>query len=264
MAGLSLLLPGGSLLAYGHFIGRFRFEHTLFSVPWPLPGPPLRVMHLSDLHLSRWDSYARRLLGEATRPGAVDLLVVTGDLVSPGFHAGEVEEILGRLPRPPGGVVAVPGNWEYWSGMDGEGFDALCERLGWISLRNRHIRISLPGRSLTVVGVDDLLGGRPDHLAARKGLPRGEPCLVLAHCPAAFPDVAEDGDLVLSGHAHGGQVRLPGWGAPWLPAGCRHYDQGWFTRPGGRRLFVHRGCGCAILPFRWNCRPEIAVLELGG
>jgi len=68
-------------------------------------------------------------------------------------------------------------------------------------------------------------------------------------------------DLVLAGHTHGGQVRLPGIGAPWLPFDSAGLDAGWFERR-GTRLYVSRGIGTSILPIRFLCRPELAVFEI--
>jgi predicted MPP superfamily phosphohydrolase len=125
-------------------------------------------------------------------------------------------------------------------------------------------------RAAGVTVLDDrsasLEGGR----LALHGLSRARPGqvatagldIVLCHYPAVLPLVAGPGvELVLAGHTHGGQVRLPFVGALALPFDSGGYDAGWFER-GPTRLFVSRGVGTSILPIRFACRPEVAVHRL--
>ena len=96
------------------------------------------------------------------------------------------------------------------------------------------------------------------------GVPAGEPRIVLAH----NPDTADEPwtarvDLMISGHTHGGQVVIPFLGAPILPVRNKAYASGLIETP-RTRLFITRGLGWAILPVRFNCAPELALLELTG
>jgi hypothetical protein len=85
--------------------------------------------------------------------------------------------------------------------------------------------------------------------------------LALFHSPDLFDAVAPKVDLALAGHTHGGQVSLPLLGPPWLPPGSGAYVDGWYQR-GAARMHVSRGVGTSILPVRFLCRPEVAVVEL--
>jgi predicted MPP superfamily phosphohydrolase len=83
----------------------------------------------------------------------------------------------------------------------------------------------------------------------------------IAHGPIFFSRSAGQYDLALAGHSHGGQVRVPFWGPLWLPGGIGPYVQGWFAA-GGSRMYVSRGIGTTLLPVRFACRPELAIVTL--
>jgi len=97
---------------------------------------------------------------------------------------------------------------------------------------------------------------------SRRGMQRTPFAVLLTHSPEIFmrADLVKF-DLVLAGHTHGGQVRLPGIGAPWLPAGSESFESGWFYGQYAR-MYVTRGIGTSILPVRLFCRPEIALITL--
>ncbi len=97
-----------------------------------------------------------------------------------------------------------------------------------------------------------LLFRRPDAKRAATGPPRGDDRLERIEAP---------GPLVLSGHTHGGQVRLPFLGAPWCPPGSGRFEAGWYDVRGGR-LYVSRGVGTAVVPVRLLCRPEVTIFSL--
>lgn len=83
----------------------------------------------------------------------------------------------------------------------------------------------------------------------------------MVHSPEYFGTLAGKADLVLAGHTHGGQVRVPFLPPLWLPHGSGSYVEGWY-QDGGSRLYVSRGIGNSVLEFRFNCRPELPVIDL--
>lgn len=210
----------------------------------------LTVAHLSDLHITGEGALERRVL-DAVSAASPDLIVITGDSVTDGrFDAAPVTRTLSALvaQRPRLGVFAVPGNHEDWVGPGA--LEAI--RAAGVTL--------LDDRSVT------LEGGR----LALHGLSRARPGqvqtpgldIVLCHYPAVLPLVARaDVELVLVGHTHGGQVRLPLVGALALPFDSGGFDAGWFERA-GTRMYVSRGVGTSILPIRFLCRPEVAIHRL--
>lgn len=252
---LALLLLGASCLGYAFFIEPQWIEVTHHRVQVPGLKQSLKVAHLTDLHLRSWGRREETLLRlmDEQRP---DLIVITGDTSSPGATDADRYPLLSKLQAPLG-VYAVRGNWELWAPMEDE--EGLYRKAGIRSLMNEH----QPVRDLLwLVGLDDALAGEPDVAEAFSGLPPGQPCVALMHSPALFDEAAGKCPLALAGHTHGGQVRLPGVGALWLPPGSGNYEAGWYERSGSK-LYVSRGLGNSILDLRFLCRPELAILTLG-
>jgi hypothetical protein len=133
---------------------------------------------------------------------------------------------------------------------------------GVVPLVNRAARVQGAGADFWVAGVDDLMEGHPDLAATLAGVPDGALVLLLAHNPDILLDpLVERAGLVLSGHTHGGQVRLPGIGAAHTQGThlSRRRPAGWFQR-GRTSMFVSRGLGESI-PLRFGVRPQIALIH---
>lgn len=215
-------------------------------------GPALTIVHLTDLHVAQLGRRERRVL-EVIDEARPDLVVITGDTVTDSHRVedlGVVREFLTALVarRPRLGVFACPGNHEDWTGP--AALEAL-RAAGVEVLEDRVVR--LEGGRLALHG---LAGPRGVGVAAR---PTEAFDVVLCHYPAVLPRVAAPGlELVLAGHSHGGQVRVPFVGALALPDRVGPYVAGWYERD-GTRLYVSRGVGMSLLPVRFACRPEIAV-----
>jgi predicted MPP superfamily phosphohydrolase len=228
-------------------------EHV---VPVPGLSAPVEVLHLTDLHLRTRDERLDRLatLVAAERP---DLVAITGDVVTRGWANDAVDRLLSAVPEAPLGRWAVMGNWEYWGGAPPEVWEPILKRNG-IELLNERVERVGP---LALVGTDDLLAGSPDveGLLARLD---GTPALLLTHSPGIFPRLARAPvRVVLAGHTHGGQIRLPLLGPFFLPRGSGAYPWGWYQLD-GVWMFVGRGTGWSVAPFRWRCLPEIARIRL--
>jgi predicted MPP superfamily phosphohydrolase len=116
-------------------------------------------------------------------------------------------------------------------------------------------------RDVWLVGLDEVTRGKPDLPEALTGVPAAVYRIGLVHAPSYFDRVAGYADLVLAGHCHGGQIRLPGLPPLYLPAGCGKYVEGWYEK-NGSRLYVTRGLGNTILDMRLFSRPEIAIFDL--
>lgn len=231
------------------------------AIPTPAESRPLRIAHVSDLHLSRVGPLEERVL-EALHSLAPDLLVITGDSLSAARGEGPLVDFLAACPDVPH-RLAILGNWEISSGVPVARLRAHHERHGFELLVNRSVRVTLGDRSVRVTGFDDFRQGRPNPVAAFAG---EEPCdhhLVLAHCPVHRDKLAlppeHPADLVLSGHTHGGQV-APGGVALFTPPGSGRYVAGWY-RDGGPPLFVSRGIGTSAAPIRIGSVPELACID---
>jgi predicted MPP superfamily phosphohydrolase len=223
-----------------------------------------RIVQLSDLHLAegklltpdRLEVIIQRV--NRLRP---DLILITGDFVS---HVDATSrDGISRLRRldAPDGVFAITGNHDYWSGVTA--VVQAVEQAGIRVLCNEHVLIRRQGAALAIAGLDDIWEGQYDLDAALRGIPAGAPVILMAHEPNYAEFVAQDGRvaLQLSGHSHGGQVRLPGIGPLALPDQAYRYPMGLY-RIGDMLLYVNRGIGLAQIPFRFNCRPEITTFVL--
>lgn len=222
-----------------------------------------RIVHISDLHLDDFTEpgyleQVMRLVNEQ-RP---DLISFTGDFVTyaPEKFATKLAGTIGQL-KARDGVFAVLGNHDYLTNP--EVVSAAIREGGARELRNGVSTIRRAASTLHICGVDDVWEGQPrlDRVLAR--LPRTGAAILLVHEPDFADAVASTGrfDLQLSGHSHGGQIRLPLVGAPVLPRYARKYPMGLY-RPDNMLLYTNRGLGMLPPRFRFMCRPEITVLDL--
>lgn len=228
----------------------------------PAAWDGLRIAHLSDFHLGfpPGPSFLRRVLGEvqARKP---DLIAHTGDFFSgqsTGVPAGA--ELLSRMQADLG-VFGVLGNHDYFA--DTGALLGVLDTAQVSLLRNGAVPLERDGARLWVAGVDDLSTGHDDLDRTLAEVPPGEPTLLLSHSPDLVEEASDRAiSLMLSGHTHGGQVCLPFLG----PVFCfsrfyKRYASGRF-QVGPTTLYVNRGLGQALLPFRFLCRPEVTFLTL--
>lgn len=260
-AGAGLL--GGTGL-YGHRLETEWWQ--LVSIQIPLPELPdslagLRILLLSDFHLyphTRLE-FIQEVVAAAgeLKP---DLAVFTGDFVQAAADA--IHDLAPALARvnPRLGSYCVIGNHDIWKGRTV--VESALEREGLPVLVNAGVSLSSNGAPFYLAGVDDLWSGVP-HLPTAMSRWKGEKTVILlSHEGDPADDYARDPriQLQLSGHSHGGQVRVPGLGSPFLPPYGRRYDMGLF-KVGNMQLYVNRGLGVTV-PIRLNCRPEVTLVEL--
>ncbi len=233
-------------------------RHDLRSEP---SGAPLRIVLLSDLHLTALGSRESAIAAavDTLRP---DLVVVSGDAIDRADAVPLLERFLAMLGATP--KVAVLGNWEYWSGADRESIRRVYAASGTTLLVDAWTTLRLGGRTLHVGGADDHTAGTP-RLPAPPASAEPSTSLIVQHSPGWFdePDglaAAGSARLCLSGHTHGGQITF--FGHPvWTPPGSGRFEAGWYETP-GCRLYVSRGLGTSLVPVRFGSRPEIAVFDL--
>jgi len=214
----------------------------------------LKIAHLTDLHTSRLGFREKSLLRSLQREKP-DVIVITGDALSPWGSYDEERPLLRSLHAPLG-VWLVRGNWENWRRMDKE--REFYRQSGVQFLLNRNSQIA-PG--VFLIGLDDANYGNADLQNATNGIPFGAYRIALFHSPLFFSKSAGQYDLALAGHTHGGQVRIPLLPPLWLPEGIGPYVEGWFQK-NGSQMYVSRGLGMTILPVRFDCRPELAIITV--
>jgi len=224
----------------------------------------IRVIHFSDVHLGFHYS-VKQLAGLITHIQSLqpDMVCFTGDLFDSALLDEEaVTQQLSRL-KAPLGKAAVLGNHDYYARTPDKISDLLAN-CGFAVLNNRSVRIERGNSRIWVSGVDDMWEGKPDLAKALQGVPKNEFNLLLSHCPD-YADTAllHPVDLQLSGHSHGGQVRLPFYGHIVTPKFGQKYVDGLYTlRDGKLQVYTNRGIGVSVMPVRFWCRPELTVFTL--
>ncbi len=222
----------------------------------------LRVVHLTDIHHSLFTPLedVERAVHLANQLRA-DVVALTGDYVTlSSAYVWPVARALGKL-RARLGVFAVLGNHDFQ--VDADLVTRALESRGIRVLRNAHHSLRLASAPLWLVGVDDLWWDSDDLSAAMRSIPARDPKILLCHNPMGIHRAAKHGvDLVLSGHTHGGQVRLPVVGSVYGRSRLgRRFVEGW-NRLHSTQIYVSRGIGKVLVPLRVGCPPEIACLDL--
>ena len=280
---LGITLAGLFSAVYGFFIEpawRFRVRRWQVTAPdWP--ALPVRILAISDLHLGEPYVGLDRLSRIVARANALnaDLVVLLGDyaaghrFISAPVRIADAAPVLAGL-RAKLGVYAILGNHDWWDDRTaqkrGSGpnlYATALEAAGIPVLSNRAVRVrdfwlagledqlALLRKEKGIVGLDDL----PGTLAQ---VTDEAPVILLAHEPDIFPKVPGRVALTLSGHTHGGQLRLFGW-SPVVPSRYGNRYAYGHVHEEGRSLVVSGGIGCSILPIRFGVPPEITLVELG-
>ncbi|MDB5319416.1 MAG: putative metallophosphoesterase [Phycisphaerales bacterium] len=279
-----LMLGGGRAVAAAgmgvgawSFFGEARwFEITRrqIAIKGLSPGlNGLRIVQLSDIHHGPWMSLAWvRQIIEATNALAPDIIALTGDYIYNGTdYVRPMALELAKL-RPRVGVVGVMGNHDWWGGGELTKWAFAKERLPLIDNARMFVtpqrRLAKEAKDgLCLAGVGDLWEDKCVYDKALGDVPGGMPRILLSHNPdvAEEPQFLQSGlrvDLMLSGHTHGGQICLPGVGAPVTNSAYgQKYAKGLVAGP-VCPVFISRGLGMTVMPVRVGVRPEIAVIEL--
>jgi predicted MPP superfamily phosphohydrolase len=270
---LGQVAVGGSLAAIGghQYITRIEPEWlALERVQVPVknlkPGlEGFKIVQLSDLHLHPFTQLGliqkAVALANSLQP---DLITLTGDYVSRDAESiFELAPVLASL-QAKYGTFAVLGNHDLWT--DGAIVRAGLDEVRLPVLQNQGMTLGVGRETIYLAGLDDVWVGTPNLNSALAGLTSAEtPVILLAHEPDFADTAASVGpvSLQLSGHSHGGQVRLPGYGALILPYLGRKYDQG-LHKVDNMWIYTSRGIGVVYPPIRFNCPPEVTEITLIG
>lgn len=233
----------------------------------------LRILQISDFHNARFGSDNQKLINlvEEAEP---DIIVITGDFVD--YYHTDIDTALGFAEslKSKAPCYFVTGNHESW--LQGtESFEQLEDGLkesGVNVLHDQAVDLNKGGESIELIGIDDLEFARKENGLINKDVKpllrelntEGKYSILLSHRPEIFEDYVSSGiDLVLTGHAHGGQVRIPLIGGLYAP------DQGMFPKydsgeykDGNTTMIVSRGIGNSIIPVRINNQPELVLVIL--
>ena len=246
--------------------------YTISSSKLPQSFDGYRIAHVSDLHNTEMGKDNEKLL-EMLRDAGPDMIAITGDLIDSRNTDIEVALQFIREAVKIAPCYYVTGNHEARVNEYGE-LKSGMEAAGVTVLENVRTEISMEGETITLIGVNDpsyqtdyLFGDAESVMNAKLEELHADSdgyTILLSHRPELFDTYADHGmDLVLSGHAHGGQFRLPFIGGLVAPNQglFPEYDAGIYTE-GNTNMLVSRGVGNSILPFRINNRPEVILIEL--
>jgi uncharacterized protein len=239
-----------------------RYQVEIRGLPPAFDG--FTILHLSDLHDKEFGTNGDELIG-LIREEHFDMVALTGDLVV--GHAPKLTPALDLVAglrahanRP---IFSVCGNHDWRLGRGAE-FNGRLREAGVRVLTNSSVPLERGPDHIWIVGVDDPVTSR-DHLdQALRDTNGDSPRLLLCHSPQLYPQAVKNGlDLMLSGHTHGGQIRLPLLGAAFVPSMrfFPRWDYGHF-KTGTSTLIVSGGLGESGLPIRFNMRPELALITL--
>ena len=223
----------------------------------------VKIIQISDLHFDQLRSFhkaiARRI--NSLKP---DLIFITGDSVDKPEKIQPLNEFLELIDNSLQ-KYAITGNWEYWGNVDLNELRTVYSRNNCELLINENRTISIRDRKISVIGIDDLVGGNADFRKAVENLEAADTRIVLSHCPEHRDEISRQQgnliiDLVLSGHTHGGQISFFGM-APFKPQGSGRYLKGWY-KDSEPKMYISKGIGTSILPIRFGARAEMVEMEI--
>jgi len=243
-------------------------EETIAIDNWPGALDGFKIAVISDIHAggSFIDDKKLHLIVDRTNQLHPELIVILGDYMSSnGWTSRRVEpEVFGPVLKnlsAPFGTYSVLGNHDAW--YSAAKVRRGLEQNGIKVLDNEVLQIEARGVPLWLVGLGDLWTKRPPRIAQTVALvPQGQTMIALTHNPDIFPDLPERVPLLLAGHTHGGQVRLPFIGSVVQSSNFgERYERG-HVFENNHHLFVTTGIGTSIVPVRFGVTPEIVLLTL--
>lgn len=218
--------------------------------------PTHRLIHFTDLHHKGDRDYLQEVVKtiNSLKP---DFVCFTGDIIEEHQYLKEALEFLAQIRAP---LFGVPGNHDYWSRVPFAPIHNCLNATGGAWLLNEQ-RTTADGK-INIIGLTSGWKFDPQNVRSKLPLLTDKKNILLMHYPAWANYLGgQKVDLMLAGHSHGGQVRLPFIGALITPFGVEGYDLGHFDTPAGP-LYVGSGIGWFHLDVRFNCRPEITVIEV--
>lgn len=249
------------LLCYSTFIEPNKIKITKYHIEnTKLKG--LKIGFISDFHLKSNHQKRLKKIIKLLKEQNPDIILSTGDFMYNHKTKGsmKIETIAEELSKiiPQYGFYTVLGNHDWLA--DGIHITKMLQEKNINVLDNSNIRISLnTGESLYIAGVEDYQTKSPNINNALQNTNKST--ILLTHNPDIFPQLTKKITLTLAGHTHGGQVRLPFIGAVIVPSKFRSKYAKGVIKENGNIMIVTQGLGNSILPFRFNCSPEIVLIE---
>lgn len=225
-----------------------------------------KIVQFSDTHLGfHYDLKQFKKMINQINNLQPDVIFFTGDLMDAPNQYPYADEIIPLLKdlKAPFGKYSIYGNHDH-GGYGSDIYKNIMEISDFKLLLNQSDKIEMLDQSrIHVIGLDDAMLGRPDFHAAFLNVPEKEYKILLSHAPDLADQAVSFGvQFQLSGHSHGGQIKLPFFGALITPPFAKKYIEGFYNIE-TLKLYVNRGIGTTRLPFRFLSMPEITVFTLG-
>lgn len=255
-----LIISFISLSFYSLFIEPDRLEVNHYTLQdSDLKG--VKIVFAGDFHVKPHQKRKISDIVSLINQEKSDIVLFVGDFVS--GHNEKMTMPMENIAKELGkinakyGIYTVLGNHDVWYGA--EKITELLHENGIRVLANENIKVRIKDKTVFIAGIKDLLTEKPD---ISKALEHTKvPVILLSHSPDIFPELKGKVNLILAGHTHGGQVRIPFWGP--IVTSSQYgskYSQG-LIEENGMRLITTRGIGTSLLPIRFACVPEIIVIE---
>ncbi len=257
-----LLASFGFVLLDSLWFEKYVIDWNYFDIATSKKNP-IKVIQISDLHFDQL-RYFHTSIAKKINAAKPDLLCITGDAVDTTSKIKQLHQFLQLIDHSIK-KYAITGNWEYWGNVNLTELKSMYADNNCELLINEHRTISINNRDISIIGIDDFVGGQADFKKATEQLTETDTNIVLSHCPA-YRDIikAQKGDvpidLILSGHTHGGQITFLGF-APFKPQGSGKYIKGWY-KEADPKMYVSKGIGTSILPIRFGARAEMVILKI--
>ncbi len=222
----------------------------------------IKIVFAGDFHVKPYQEKRLDYIVEKINAQNPDIVLLIGDYVNMhseymSFPISKTAEKLSKIYSK-AGTYTVLGNHDYYK--EGKKIKEALTAKGITVLENRCRKIEIGDKTFYVAGIEDLVTGFPNVERALKH--SKTPTILLSHQPDIFPSIPKDRvNLTLAGHTHGGQVVIPFIGPIIVPSKFgKKFASGYFDED-GKKMIVTKGLGTSVLPIRFNCTPEIVVIE---
>lgn len=258
---ITLILLFIGLCYYSLFIEPDKLEVNHYTIKdSALKG--VKIVFASDFHIKPHQQKRLEKVVELINLENPNLVLSVGDFVSGHSKSmtmpiEDIAKSLGKI-KSKYGFYTTLGNHDGWYGADYVAKNLEDNRIKVLNNKNTSIQIN--NKTVYIAGIEDLMTGKPDIYKALENTKT--PVILLTHTPDIFPKLQQSVNLVLAGHTHGGQVRLPLLGPIFTASSYGDkYSKGLTTTKNGNKMITTKGIGTSILPIRFNCVPEIIVIE---
>lgn len=257
-----LLAAIGLVILDAFWFEKYIIDWSYFDISKP-DKTKIKIIQISDLHIDQL-RYFHKSIAKKINAIQPDLVFITGDSLNSTEELTPLNTFL-ELIDSSIKKYAITGNWEYWGKVDLTALKNMYAKHNCELLINENRTISIKNRELSIIGMDDLIGGHANFKTAIKDLKDTETNIVLSHCPEYRDIIIKQNesvtiDLILSGHTHGGQITFFGF-VPFRPKGSGNYLKGWYhdIEP---KMYISKGIGTSTLPIRFGARAEVVEMEI--